>query len=77
MDTQLNTPAMGEVVRLERLPIVKARCGISRSEIYRRVALGTFPKPIKLGERLTVWNSAEVSQWIADRIADAAARAAA
>ena len=35
---------------LERLPQVKARTGLSRSEIYRKVALGDFPSPIKLGE---------------------------
>ncbi len=33
---------------LERLPQVKARTGLSRSEIYRKVALGDFPSPIKL-----------------------------
>ena len=36
---------------LERLPQVKARTGLSRSEIYLKVALGDFPSPIKLGER--------------------------
>lgn len=70
MDPQVNTPATGDAVSLQRLPVVKARTGLSRSEIYRRVAAGTFCKPIKLGERLTAWNSAEVSQWIADRIAE-------
>lgn len=54
---------------LERLPQVKARTGLSRSEIYRRIALGDFPRPIKLGERASAWSSVEIDVWIADRIA--------
>jgi len=64
---------------LERLPQVKARTGLSRSEIYRKVALGDFPSPIKLGERASAWPEHEVTAWIASRIAarDSAALAAA
>jgi prophage regulatory protein len=62
---------------LERLPAVKARTGLSRSEIYRRVQSGDVPAPIKLGERASAWNAAEVDSWITDRIAERDARAAA
>jgi prophage regulatory protein len=54
---------------LERLPQVKARTGLSRSEIYRRIAMGDFPRPIKLGERASAWHSGEIDAWIAQRIA--------
>lgn len=54
---------------LERLPQVKARTGLSRSEIYRKIALGDFPSPIKLGERASAWPEHEVTAWIASRIA--------
>lgn len=54
---------------LERLPAVKARTGLSRSEIYRRIAAGDFPRPCKLGERASAWNSAEIDAWISGRIA--------
>lgn len=54
---------------LLRLPLVKARTGLSRSEIYRRIALGQFPAPVKLGERASAWPESEVSNWIALRIA--------
>ena len=54
---------------LERLPQVRARTGFSKSELYRRISLGTFPAPVKLGERASAWSSAEVDAWIADRIA--------
>jgi len=58
-----------DALTLQRLPEVKARCGLSRSEIYRRIAAGDFPKPIKLGERASAWAEHEVTAWIASRIA--------
>ena len=54
---------------LERLPQVCARTGFSKSELYRRISLGTFPAPVKLGERASAWSSVEVDAWIAERIA--------
>lgn len=75
--TRDNTaPAMGALI-LERLPGVSARTGLSRSEIYRRIAAGDFPAPVKLGERASAWNAAEVDSWIAGRIAARDAKAAA
>ena len=70
------TPAPGALI-LERLPQVKARTGLGRSEIYRRIAAGRFPAPIKLGERASAWSAAEVDSWIAERIAARDAKAAA
>lgn len=35
-----------EPPRLLRLKEVEARCGLRRSSIYRKVAEGTFPRPI-------------------------------
>lgn len=64
----IESPLRGGLT-LERLPQVKARTGLSRSEIYRRIALGDFPRPIKLGERASAWSAAEVDAWIAQRIA--------
>lgn len=71
-------PAMGALT-LERLPSVRARTGLSRSEIYRRIAAGDFPAPVKLGEvaRSSAWVEHEVSAWIAARIAARNAKAAA
>lgn len=62
---------------LERLPSVMSRTGLCRSDIYRRIAAGTFPPAVKLGERASAWNSAEVDRWIFDRIAARDAKAAA
>lgn len=54
---------------LERLTSVKARTSLSSSEIYRRIALGEFPAPLKIGTRASAWSSAEIDEWIASRIA--------
>jgi prophage regulatory protein len=62
---------------LERLAKVKARTGLSRSEIYRRIAAGDFPRPVKLGERASAWESGEIDRYIAGLIAARDARVAA
>ena len=49
-------------------PEVTKITGWSRSSIYRGAANGTFPKPIKLGERSSGWIKAEVEEWIESRI---------
>lgn len=45
-----------------RLKAVRSACGeVGESTIYRWVEDGTFPPPIKLGERCSAWASHEVS----------------
>lgn len=52
-----------------RLPTVKARTGLSRSNIYLQMAKGTFPNPIKLGgQRAIGWLQHEIDEWIAKQI---------
>lgn len=51
-----------------RLHEVRARCGLSRSEIYRRESLGQFPRRVSLGARSVGWLSSEVQSWIEARI---------
>jgi prophage regulatory protein len=48
---------------------VQTRTGLSRSTIYRRVAEGTFPKPVNLGGRTVGWIAAEIQDWLARQIA--------
>ena len=54
--------------QLIRLPAVRATVGLSRSEIYRLIALGRFPRPIPLGDRARAWDSDEVQAWVRERI---------
>jgi prophage regulatory protein len=53
-----------------RLPEVKARTGLSRSEIYRRESVGEFPRRVSLGARSVGWPATEVHDWIEARIRD-------
>ena len=51
-----------------RLPAVKARTGLSRSTIYLRIAEGSFPKPISLGDRAVGWIESEIHAWVQQQI---------
>jgi prophage regulatory protein len=55
--------------QLIRLQQVQAAVGLSRSEIYRLIRLGRFPKSVPLGERIVAWESDVVQAWIHSRIA--------
>ena len=46
-----------------RLPTVKERTGLSRSTIYLRISMGTFPTPISLGGRAVGWIEDEIQTW--------------
>ena len=39
----------------------------SAPTLWRKVAAGTFPKPVKLSERITAWNVGAVRAWILAR----------
>ena len=51
-----------------RLPLVKARTGLSRSTIYLRIAEGLFPKPVSLGARAVGWLEADIEGWLTERV---------
>lgn len=57
-----------EQAALLRLPEVIKRTGLSRSEVYRREAVGEFPRRVNLGARSVAWPEIEVSEWIGARI---------
>lgn len=54
-----------------RLCQVRKAVGLSRSEIYRRIAAGSFPRPFPLGlnARAVGWDSEEIDAWIDQCIA--------
>ena len=49
--------------RFIKLPRVKEYTSLSTSEIYRRIAAGTFPAQITLGPKSVAWLEAEVLAW--------------
>lgn len=60
---------IGKQLALLRLPEVCQRTGKRRSSVYRDIAAGTFPPPVKLGERASAWPEHEITAWIAERMA--------
>lgn len=58
-----------KAVRFIRLPEVIHVAGMSRSQVYRLVAAGHFPQPVKLGQSASAWIEEEVLRWCAERIA--------
>lgn len=55
--------------RFIKLPTVKDYTSLSTSEIYRRIAAGTFPAQVTLGPKSVVWIEAEVLAWCDSLIA--------
>jgi prophage regulatory protein len=47
-----------------RQPQVLSLIPISKSTLWRRVRARTFPVPVKLSERITVWRAEEVLEWM-------------
>lgn len=69
-------PGRSSYVCLLRLREVCRRTGKSRSAIYREIAAGTFPAPVKLGISASAWPEHEVAAWCEARIAERDAKAA-
>ncbi|HAB64432.1 MULTISPECIES: helix-turn-helix transcriptional regulator [Stutzerimonas stutzeri subgroup] len=49
--------------RFIKLAKVKDQTSLSTSEIYRRIAAGTFPAQVTLGPKSVAWIEAEVLAW--------------
>ena len=45
---------------------------MSKATIWRKVKNCSFPKPAKLGERITAWKIEDVDKWLAARHEEAA-----
>ena len=53
--------------RLLRLEEVLRHTGLSRSELYRKIQIGEFPRPVRVGKRAVRWRESEVEEWITER----------
>ena len=42
---------------------VEAETGLARSTIYKHMAMGTFPRPRRIGTRLVAWPAKEIEEW--------------
>ena len=50
--------------RMMRISEVIDVLGVSRSTLYRMVAGGGFPRPVRVGQRATRWRQSDIQQWM-------------
>lgn len=62
MATNTNPPH--SLHRFIKLAKVKDYTSLSTSEIYRRIAAGTFPTQVTLGPKSVAWVEAEIISWL-------------
>jgi prophage regulatory protein len=53
-----------QLVQSPKRPDTPAPLPFSAPTLWRKVKAGTFPKPIKLSERVTAWNVGTVRAWM-------------
>ncbi|MEN1924815.1 helix-turn-helix transcriptional regulator [Luteimonas qiangzhengi] len=63
-----NPPLVGRVRIAQIVPVV----GLSRPTIYRMIAAGEFPAPQRISARASLYDAAEVCDWLRDPLAWAA-----
>ena len=63
MSATSELPVSGYVRQRQLILIVP----FSPATLWRKVADRTFPRPVKLGPRMTAWKVEDVRQWMAER----------
>ncbi len=54
--------------RLLRMPQVQAQVGLSKSQIYKLIEQGSFPKQIRVCQRVSAWLSGDIDTWVEQRV---------
>ncbi|MEI7063213.1 AlpA family transcriptional regulator [Dickeya chrysanthemi] len=57
-------------ISLIRLSEAQGRTGYSKAWIYKLIAQGRFPQPVKIGSRSIAFVESEIDDWINQRIAE-------
>lgn len=55
-----------QLVQNPKNPEMAGPVPFSVPTLWRKVAAGTFPKPVKLSARVTAWQVGEVRSWLAN-----------
>lgn len=58
-----------DLVRSPKRPNATAPLPFSAATLWRMARAGTFPKPIKLAQRVTAWRVGDVRAWMASQAA--------
>ena len=59
---------MASGIKFLRIGDLQEKIGLSRSQIYKLIADGDFPKQNKIGERISVWEGSKVEEWMVLKI---------
>jgi prophage regulatory protein len=51
---------------------VLQKVGISKSQLWRLIKRGDFPKPIKISERCNAWSARRIDAWLSEKFGGAA-----
>lgn len=54
--------------RMLTLRDVRDRTTFSKTHLYRLINAGTFPQPVKIGERRVAFVEREIDQWLQARV---------
>ena len=57
-----------QLVQSPKRPATPTPLPFSAPTLWRKVKAGTFPKPIRLSERVTAWNVGTVRAWMAEQV---------
>lgn len=55
-------------MKLIKLKAVMDCTGLARSTVYKFIAEGRFPKPVKLGVRMVAWVESEIEEWMQNKV---------
>ena len=61
------TEAGSNVSRMDKLLTmreVETATGLSKSAVYNRISLGTFPQPVKIGAKSSRWRESDLQAWV-------------
>lgn len=59
---------MGNATCFLRMTDLKKKVALSRSQIYKLIQQELFPKPVKLGKKVSVWVDSEVEEWMSRQV---------
>ena len=67
MDSHSSPTYQVKIRRALRERDVLAQVGFSKSQLWRLIQQGKFPKPARISERCNAWDSVLVEQWLANK----------
>lgn len=65
---QTRNPALPSIGFLRQSQVLRL-IPISKSKLWRQVQARTFPQPVRLSQRVTVWRAEDLRRWIEQQTA--------